>query len=309
LLIGGAAYQWIATWRTERKHPAPGELIEVGGHRLHIHSRGTGNPAVVLDAGLSGASYDWETVATGIAQFTRVCTYDRAGYGWSDPGPRPRTSQRAVEELRALLQKADVKTPFILLAHSWAGINARLYASEYPDDIASLILVDSLNTDLLPDNEPLGQVSKLFEFLNWTACFGTPRFAIPRFINAPLNDPPALEFRRAMLSRTKSAQVIYDELTGQSNWLNVRSATKHLGDKPVVVISRLIEEADCVGDAGEGNRQWLKDQEALLGISKNSRRIIAKTQDHNIQFSEPNLIVDTVRGMVESMRSGQAAKP
>jgi pimeloyl-ACP methyl ester carboxylesterase len=194
LLAGGAAYQWIATRLTEQKHPAPGVLIDVGGRRLHIHSQGSGRPSVVIDAGLTGASYDWETVAAGIAKFTQVCTYDRAGYGWSDPGPRPRTSQQEAAELRTLLEKADVKAPFILLGHSWGGLNARLYASAYPDDIASLVLVDTVNTDLVPDTEPLGQVSSLFAFLNWTAYFGTPRLAVPRFINAPLNDPPALEF-------------------------------------------------------------------------------------------------------------------
>ncbi len=303
VVLAGASYQFVATRNLERKHPAPGRLIDVGGHRLHLHSQGSGSPTVIIDAGLSGASYDWETVATGVAQFTQVCTYDRAGYGWSDPGPRPRTSQRAVEELRALLKKAEVKPPFILLGHSWAGLNARLYASIYPDDIASLVLVDAVNTDLLADSVALGLVSKEFKFLNWTACFGTPRWAVRRIINEPLNDPPALEFRRAMLSRTKSAQVIYDELTGQSNWLTVRAAMKNLGDKPVVVISQLLEEADCVGDEGAGNRQWLKDQEALVGIANNSKRIIAKTKGHNIQFNEPELIVDAIRQMAESVRA------
>jgi len=309
LLVGAATCQWAATRTTEQKHPAPGVLLDVGGHRLHLHGRGSGSPAVVIDAGLSGASYDWETVAAGIAQFTQVCTYDRAGYGWSDPGPRPRTSQRAVEELRALLQRADVKRPFILLGHSWAGLNARLYASEYPDEIASLVLVDAVNTDLLPDTEPLGQVSKLFKLIDWTAWLGTARQAVPRFVRDPENDPPARDFRWAMLSRTKSAHAIHDELAGQANWLSVRAAMKPLGDKPVVVISRLIEEADTVGDAGAMPRQWLKGQEALVGISKNSRRIIAKTKDHNIQFTEPGMIVDTVRGMVESLRPRQASKP
>ncbi|MFO1512531.1 MAG: alpha/beta hydrolase [Verrucomicrobiota bacterium] len=301
--LGAATYQAAATRKLERNHPAPGKLFDVGGHRLHLHSQGSGSPAVILDAGLSGASYDWETVAAGIAQFTQVCTYDRAGYGWSDPGPQPRTSQQAVEELRTLLQKADVKPPVLLLGHSWAGLNARLYASKYPDEISGLVLVDAVNTDLLPDTEPLGQVSKLFRFLNLTACLGTPRFTVRRIINAPANDPSALEFRRAMLSRTKSAQAIYDELTGESNWLSVRSALKPLGEKPVVVISQLIEEADCVGEAGAGNLQWEQGQKALLGISKNCRRIIAKTKGHNIQFNEPAVIVDSVHELVKAVRA------
>jgi pimeloyl-ACP methyl ester carboxylesterase len=308
-VVGGASYQVIATRNLERKHPGPGKLFDVGGHRLHLHCQGSGSPAVIIDAGLSGASYDWETVATGIAPFTQVCTYDRAGYGWSDPGPRPRTSQQCVDELRTLLRQAKIEPPFILVGHSWGGLNARLFAGQHPEEVAGLILVDALNTDLVADTEPLGQVSKLFEFLNLTACLGTPRATVRSIINAPLNDPSALEFRRAMLSRTKSAHVIYDELTGQSNWLSVRSAMKHLGNKPVVVISQLLEEADRVGEAGAGNRQWEKDQLALVGIANNSKRIIAKTKGHNIQFNEPELIVDSVRELVESVRTGQVRQP
>ena len=280
----------------------------MGGHRLHIHRQGTGSPAVIIDAGLSGTSYDWEAVAAEIAKFTQVCTHDRAGYGWSDPGPRPRTSQRAVEELRALLQKAGIKPPFILLGHSWAGLNARLYASTYSDDVTALILVDAVNTDLLPDTEPLGHVSNLFAFLNRTARLGTPRLAMPRFINAPLNDLPALEFRRSMLSRTKSAQAIHDELADQLNWLSVPAALNPLGDKLVVVISRLIEEADTVGGAGAMARHWLQGQQALIGVSKNCKMIVSKTKDHNLQFSETGLLVDAVRELVGSLRSSRAPK-
>jgi pimeloyl-ACP methyl ester carboxylesterase len=296
----GAGYQFAATRSTERRFPAPGTLVDVGGHKLHLHCQGAGSPAVVLDAGLSGASYDWEGVAKEIALFTRVCTYDRAGYGWSDPGPRPRTSQQCVAELQALVNNAPIQKPFILVAHSWAGLNARLYASEHPEEIAGLILVDSLNTDRLPEAAPEGFVSTLFKFLNATACLGTVRLAIPRIMGDQRPDREAVKFRQDMLSRTKSAHAIYDELTGQQNWLTVRAGFKHLRDKPVIVISRRFEENQTNQDAAEFSREWTKDQQALLGISRNSKLLVAKTLEHNIQFSEPGLIVEAVRGMVQS---------
>jgi hypothetical protein len=122
--LAGAIYQWNTTRLTERRHPPPGVLVDVGGHRLHIHYRGSGNHTVIIDAGLSGASYDWETVANGIARFAQVCTYDRAGYGWSDSGPRPRTSQQAVSELHTLLARAQIKPK-----HANASTRLTVYSS------------------------------------------------------------------------------------------------------------------------------------------------------------------------------------
>jgi pimeloyl-ACP methyl ester carboxylesterase len=301
LIAAGAIYQCAATRATERSFPAPGTVVDVGGHKLHIHSQGTGSPAVVLDAGLSGASYDWEGVAREIASFTRVCTYDRAGYGWSDEGPRPRTSQQCVAELRALVDKAPIQKPFILVAHSWAGLNARLYASEHPEEIAGLILVDSLNTDRLPEAAPGGQVSTLYKFLNASACLGTVRLAIPHVMGDQRPDRGAVKFRYDMLSRTTSAHAIYDELTGQQNWLTVRAGFQHLGDKPVIVISRRFEENQTNEAAAEFSREWTKNQQGLLEISRNSKLLVAKTLEHNIQFFEPDLIVQAIRGMVESL--------
>ncbi|MEO8426083.1 MAG: alpha/beta hydrolase, partial [Verrucomicrobiota bacterium] len=102
LPIAGAVYQWTAARKFERRYPPPGELINVGGHRLHLHRQGSGSPVVVIDAGLAGGSYEWDPLAAEISSVTEVCTYDRAGYGWSDRGPGPRSSQQIVAELHAL---------------------------------------------------------------------------------------------------------------------------------------------------------------------------------------------------------------
>jgi len=260
----------------------------------------------VIDAGLSGASYDWENVATGISAFTMVCTYDRAGYGWSDPGPRPRTSQQAVAELRALLQQARIQPPFILVGHSWGGLNARLYASQHPEEVAGLVLVDALNTDLVSESEPFGEVSPVFKLLNATAWCGTSWLAIPAFVQEPSKDLEALKLRQAMLSRTKSVHAIYDELAGQKNWLAVRSALKPLGTMPVSVISRRIEEHSSTNSTGLTDQDWLKGERALPGISSNSTFVMAHTDIHDIQFHEPELIINTVRQLVESVRAKQA---
>jgi pimeloyl-ACP methyl ester carboxylesterase len=139
----GMAYQVIATARDKRKYPAPGQMVDVNGFRLHLHCTGKGSPTVVVDSGLGSFSPDWGLVQPEVAKFTRVCTYDRAGYGWSDPGPQPRTARQMVEELHTLLVNAGVEGPYVLVGYSLGGINVRLYAHQYPDDVAGVVLVDS----------------------------------------------------------------------------------------------------------------------------------------------------------------------
>jgi pimeloyl-ACP methyl ester carboxylesterase len=305
VVLSGATYQFVATRNLERNHPAPGRWFDVGGHRLHLHSQGIGSPAVIIDAGLSGASYDWETVATGVSAFSLVCTYDRAGYGWSDPGPRPRTSQQVVAELRALLRQAKIEPPFILVGHSWGGLNARLFASQHPDEVAGLVLVDALNTDLLPPNSNFHKVSPALKFLKATAWCGSTWLAAPAFIQEPSNDRAALKLRQGMLSRAKSIRAICDELEGEANWLEVRSVLRPLGNLPVAVISRHIVESPATNSLALTDQDWLQGQKALPQISSNSTFIMARTDIHDLQFHEPELIVNAVRQMVGSVRNSE----
>src|SRR5437660_2176721 len=118
LATAGLLYQGIASGVDASRYRAPGKLIDVGGYRLHINCTGTGSPTVILDAGLGGSSLDWSKVQPAVARFTRVCSYDRAGYGWSDTGPGPRTSQQIVRELHLLLVHAQLHGPYVLAGHS-----------------------------------------------------------------------------------------------------------------------------------------------------------------------------------------------
>ncbi len=108
LLLLGLLYQALTSAVDASHYPAPGKLVDIEGYRLHLHCTGTGSPTVILDAGLGGTSLDWSKVQPGVARFTRVCSYDRAGYGWSDSGPGPRTSQQIVKELHLLLTHAQM---------------------------------------------------------------------------------------------------------------------------------------------------------------------------------------------------------
>jgi pimeloyl-ACP methyl ester carboxylesterase len=147
LARAGAAYQWIAHNRDMCLNPPPGQLVDVGGYRMHLYCIGQGSPTVVLDSGLGDSWLPWYKVQPPIAQFTRVCSYDRAGLGWSDPSPHPRTSKMIAEELHTLLHKAGMAGPFVLAGHSMGGMNVRMYARLFPAEVAGVVLVDSVHPD------------------------------------------------------------------------------------------------------------------------------------------------------------------
>ena len=120
-----------------------GRLIDVGGYRLRIEREGKGSPTVVMDAGLCQVMKTWDRVVSEVAKFAQVVVYDRAGLGGSDLGPRPRTSQQNVNELHALLSNAGIAGPYVLVGHSFGGLNVRLYASQYPAEVAGVVLIDA----------------------------------------------------------------------------------------------------------------------------------------------------------------------
>src|SRR5246127_921567 len=153
LLILGAAYQILGSRMDARRSPEPGRLVDVGGYRLKINCAGSGSPTVVLESGLGDLLSEWRPIQLRISSFTRVCSYDRAGYGESDAGPLPRTSSQISSELHVLLQNAGEHPPFILVGHSFGGYNVRAFNGQYPNEVAGLVLADSTQEDeydLLP---------------------------------------------------------------------------------------------------------------------------------------------------------------
>jgi pimeloyl-ACP methyl ester carboxylesterase len=145
----GLASQAVAAARDRRAYPPPGRLVDVGGHRLHLHVAGEprDRPTVVLDAGIGSCSVHWAWVQAELAPSVRVVAYDRAGLGWSDRGPRPRDAGRSADELRAALRVAGLAGPFVVAGHSYGGLVVRALADRYPEDVAGMVLVDASHPD------------------------------------------------------------------------------------------------------------------------------------------------------------------
>src|SRR5579864_9477628 len=147
LVLGGFLYENISEARDSRFNAMPGRLVDVGGMKMHIDCTGEGSPTVILDSGLGDSYVSWRKVQPQIAKFVRVCSYDRAGLGYSDSSPRPRTSKVIAEELHSLLQAAGIAPPYILVGHSLGGYNVRLYQNLYPKEVIGMVLVDASHPD------------------------------------------------------------------------------------------------------------------------------------------------------------------
>src|SRR4051812_25247994 len=159
LALAGAVYQLFGNLYDPHRFPQRGRSVHAGKLRLNIDCSGKGGPTVVLDSGMGVPGVvGWAMVQPAVAKFSRVCSYDRAGYGWSEAGRRPRTSLQIAKELRALLDAAGEKGPFIMVGHSFGGYNGRVFTGLYPNDVVGIVLVDAEHGDekkrineLLPD--------------------------------------------------------------------------------------------------------------------------------------------------------------
>jgi pimeloyl-ACP methyl ester carboxylesterase len=140
-LVGG--YETVRESLDARAYPMPGQLIDVGGHRLHLHCTGSGSPTVVLEPGGGAASSDLGWIAPAVARDTRVCVYDRAGRGWSDAADGPQDGAHIAADLHTLLDRAHVPGPYVLAGHSFGGLYVLSFAAQFPDQVAGMVLLDS----------------------------------------------------------------------------------------------------------------------------------------------------------------------
>ena len=306
LLLAGATYQFIATKIDERKYPPPGRLVDVGGYRLHLYCVGEGAPTVVLDAGLGGGVLDWSTVQPEVSKFARVCAYDRAGMAWSDSGVRPRTSRQVVTELHALLGNAGVRAPYVLVGHSIAGIHVQLYAGQYPDEVAGLVLVDSSHEEQLT-RKGMTQIPSFYPpLIKAVSPFGVVR--LMDLVGAPSpNIPPEVKAGRAAIySHTRNMYSYADEISAiPVSMGQLRAAPMRLGDKPLIVLSHGMKEANPAGStegADQAEQAWAELQADLARRSSGGKQIIAEKSGHYIQFDQPDLVIDAIRQVVEAIR-------
>jgi len=306
LAVVGMIYENISEARDRRFNAMTGRLFDVGGYRMHIDCTGEGSPAVILDSGLGDTFISWRKVQLQIAKFTRVCSYDRAGLGYSDSSSQPRTSKVFAGELHALLHAAGIAPPYVLVGHSMGGYDVRLYASLYRNEVAGMVLVDASHPDQenrfpqeLKNME--GSWLRESEFMEYTMPFG-----LPRLLSLCEDDPVP----RAAECNWHSAAEGVAELKAFPASAAQTAATGSLGDMPLAVLSHDPEKpsAELPADLAKPvNDAWEKMQEELAHLSTRGTQGIARNSSHYIQIDRPDVVIEAVRGVVEQARGGQPA--
>jgi pimeloyl-ACP methyl ester carboxylesterase len=284
LAAAGALYQAIATAIDRRSFAPPGRMIDVGGYQMHISCTGQGSPTVILEAGAGSPSGVWAWVQPEIARQTRVCAYDRAGVGWSEPGPHPRDAASIAQELHTLLQRAGESGPFVPAGHSLGGQYALMFAQRYPGETAGLVLIDAQHVDTMfriPEAQAVYhqqlQQANLFVILS--------RVGIVRLLGMGSADPRLPTDAQAALNMAKNTtdfiMAYQAELQAIPASRDQLHAAGDLGDLPLVVVS-----ATKHGMPGELEAYTISLQRELAALSTNSRHDIVAGADHSSLVAE-----------------------
>jgi pimeloyl-ACP methyl ester carboxylesterase len=322
ILAAGAVYQRIGLWRDRRRFVPRGVLIDVGGHRLHTTCMGSGSPLVLLESGIAASSLSWVVVQPAIARFTRVCSYDRAGLAWSDAPSSPRTFDRIVTELSAVLENVAGGARYVLVGHSFGGFVVSAHAMRHPDQVAGVVLVDPPTEWLTPTPQharllwggrQLSRVGALLAHLGVVrGCLalltggapGAPR----RFVK--LFGPTAARTLERLVGEVRKLPRDTHPIV-QALWCDpkcFRSMADHLSalerDRQSIAAIALPRDVPLVViSSGDQPSAHLAAHRSLTERSVAGRHIIATASAHWIQFDQPELIVAAVRHLIESARA------
>jgi pimeloyl-ACP methyl ester carboxylesterase len=303
LAIGavGGMYETATRAHDRNAYPAPGTLYDVGGHRLHLYCTGTGSPTVVLEHGLGATSAGWTRITTELSRTTRVCTYDRAGQGWSDDVDTPQDAPAVAADLHTLLARADESGPYVLVGHSAGGPYVMTYAAQYPDEAAGMVLLDSMSpyefTDLPGFATEQSMMSRGLAVLPTLTRLGAGRI-LPTSAWSSLPEPAASQVQ-AFAASARGMRNMRDEQSMYPTVFEQAKALTSLDSKPLVVVTAT--------ESIQKHEEWDGLQDRLAALSTNNdHRVADATHAGLIDDSESfEASVQAIVDVVRSVRTGQ----
>jgi pimeloyl-ACP methyl ester carboxylesterase len=315
----------------KRLPPQLGQSVDIGGRTMNIYCSGDGSPAVIFESGGNNPGYDWVLVQPKVASVTRACWYDRAGVGWSDPPPAPRSSATIANDLHELLRRAGVQPPYVLVGQSIGGEYVRVFAAKYPAEVAGLVLVDSSHPDQHEPPSMKGPVSRLPVAVRRLVCLIQPalvRFGIVRWLSrrqrqsAPSEMSPEQQQVYRLLKGRPTAVIagfaevchgtrggidLPDTGTGNPEVDNAARNSGKLGDRPLIVLTagqygNPIDPVEA-REISAFHEVWVhKLQADLARLSTRGRQIVVDNSGHGIQIEAPDAVVNAVRDVVAEVR-------
>ncbi len=316
--IVGATWNFLATRHDRKVNPPPGDIYDVQGHAMHLYCTGEGSPTVILESGRGDDFTIWGKVQPALSRVTRTCSYDRAGFGWSDAQPGTRDGHHIADQLHALLLKAGITTPVVLAGHSIGGIYSRIYASRFPQGVAGLVLVDATTPDPLPYPafaSAMDQHSNA-EFMLVKASVA---LGVARLMGQCDIVPEGLEAYAGWIKGSACDYPQLDEYVreyrGTEDSLKQAAKTGPFGDLPILVLSQ--DPKWPIPDflsKRVTHKDWLwastahgQEQAAYLRLSTNSRRVIATGSGHYIQYERPTVVIQETTALVRQIRGSHTS--
>lgn len=304
-------------------YTGPVKLIDIGsGQRLNLYCLGSGSPAVIFDAGLGDSTISWALVQRAVSKKTMACAFDRAGLGFSDAARRPSTPRNQSQDLHALLRAAHISPPYVLVGHSMAGMNVRVYADRYPDQVAGMVLVEGSHEDQSVLGWAIGgagQQQRYDEYLKDAhACVEEAKKGLVDGSSAfkkcvgDTNDPRlsaainAAQRKYAVTMRWQAAVASERENVFYESAKETRATRKSFGDIPLIVLTH------SPYPKGKDETQEERNQRTLLweglhtqvaAMSTRGVNIIVPNSSHYIQYDHPQIVVDAVFQAVSVVRS------
>jgi pimeloyl-ACP methyl ester carboxylesterase len=315
MLLLGALFQIIGSAIDRLRYPAPGRLVSAQGDRLHVYSEGEGEPTIILESGIAASSLNWRAVQAELAQFTRVISYDRAGFGWSEAARTPRTIDNLVSELEKMLDSFEISGPLILVAHSFGSLIARAYCYRNPDRVMGLLLLDPIDCEhwrTLPSEgkEQLAMGARLSRRGAWLARVGVVRFSL-MLLSAGARTLPKWIARMA----SSSGESVISRVTAEVSKMpsELLPAVRAHWSRPqsfetlAQYLSRLVRCVDEIPYASLGHLSLIvisaenatesevREHRKLASLSSVGEHVIAERSGHWIHLDRPDLVVSSLQ--------------
>ena len=294
----GGGYETVRESIDAGAYPMPGQLINVGGHRLHLNCTGSGSPTVILEPGHGEVSSAMAWIAAGVAQDSRVCVYDRAGRGWSDAADGPQDAGQTATDLHTLLNQAHIPGPYVLAGHSFGGLYVLTFAAQYPDQVAGMVLLDSTAPVVGPapatnrSDDLVGRISMLVAA---TANLGAAHLLGDSYDSLPLR---SRDEARASVSTARSVQSYINEFREGATATHQAATLVDFASKPLIVVT-----------AGRGHDEtWLASQDKLATLSTNSRhRVVADATHASLVLDKTDAAAASqgIRDVVAAVKSSR----